>query len=270
MVERRVEQSMEGGARRPEALPSARERADAERELARATRLVTPLYVVAGALAGSAAFGLLLFPLIGLVYLVVLGVVHLFLGGPAEVSVDARPFLRVFLPLFAVVWPTGFVVFSLRHWRREVARLRRVAAGEGPVRTVATFASARFNTTEEKASFVNPGCYGDDVVVAVLEALREEGLDVDPEPGAEDFGWFGRFEPGPNDPHDLIVVFQPEDDAGAGTWLVHIERSGAPLSANRRRRGGAVQSAAVSAVHGVLARMEGVHELRWHFEGPGA
>lgn len=256
------------GARTPDATPSKKEREAAERDLARATRASAPLLVVGGALLGSVGFALLLVPVLGIFGLLYAGVIHLFLGGPDEFQGDARPVLRVVLVAFAVVWPTLFVGFSVRAWRRQIRGLRLVASGARPPRTLATFRSARFNTTEDREAFVNPGCFGDDVVQVLLDGLSADGFEVDPEPGAEDFGWYGRFRLAEDDDYDLIVAFQPEDDAGAGTWFVHVERSGAPLSANRRRRGGGVESAAVSAVHGVLARTDGVSDLRWHFGDP--
>lgn len=258
------------GAKTPDATPSTKEREAAARDLERVTQPSTVFGVVAGSLIGSVAFGLLLLPLFGLFVLVYVGLTKLFLGDTPWPEGDAQPVVRALLVGLVVIWPALFVGFSLRSWRREVVRSRRVAAGERPPRTVATFRSLSFNTTEEKESFVNPGCFGDDVVQALVDGLAEDGYEVDPEPGAEDFGWFGRFQYDADDVYDLIVTFQPIGGPGDGVWWVHVARSGTPLSSNFRRRGGEVQTEAAVAVHDVLARHEAVAGLRWFFDGPSA
>jgi hypothetical protein len=55
------------------------------------------------------------------------------------------------------------------------------------VRTLATFESSAFNTSEPREYFVNPGSYGDDLAKWLIAALRKAGLPTDEEPSQEDF-----------------------------------------------------------------------------------
>ncbi len=56
------------------------------------------------------------------------------------------------------------------------------------IRTVVTFQSPAFNTSERKDYFINDGCYGDDLARWLIEQLRSRGVQTDAEPGQEDFG----------------------------------------------------------------------------------
>ena len=60
-------------------------------------------------------------------------------------------------------------------------------------KTLATFKSNLFNSTETKDYFINPNCFGDDVAKWLLQELRAKGIKTDKEPGQEDFGWFFDF-----------------------------------------------------------------------------
>jgi hypothetical protein len=66
-------------------------------------------------------------------------------------------------------------------------------------RTLVTFKSSAFNTSEPKPYFINPGCYGDDVAKWLTRELRGRGFKTDEEPGQEDFGWYFNFEHGDTD-----------------------------------------------------------------------
>lgn len=44
------------------------------------------------------------------------------------------------------------------------------------MRTLVTFKSTAFNTTEEKETFINPGCFGDDVGKWLIRELRSRGV----------------------------------------------------------------------------------------------
>ncbi len=223
---------------------------------------VAVLKVLVNAISASLGFGLLLLPLHALAYL---GVAKLFLGAVPALF-DGRPiYMRPGVMGCVGLWVSLFVFFGFRFWIRGRRRLRLIEGGQPHPRTLATFRRARFNTTEDKESFVNEGCLGDDVMLAGLAA---DGVEVDREPHAEDFGWHGRFSLSSDDHYDLLVSFEALDEMGGGTWWIHIERSGTPFSSNRRARGGLVQGPAVSAVHALLARTDDVEDLRWHFDTP--
>jgi hypothetical protein len=85
-------------------------------------------------------------------------------------------------------------------------------------RTVVTFTSAVFNTTEQKPYFINPCCFGDDVAVWLIEQFRERGMVTDEEPGQEDFGWYVTFRAN-NMPHWFLFSFRPSDGDSDGEWI---------------------------------------------------
>ncbi|MEM9381252.1 MAG: hypothetical protein AAGB93_14965 [Planctomycetota bacterium] len=252
------------GAKRPDLRPSEREQEVAREKLVKSGWPLAPLGVLGASLFAGAGFGLLMMPVLGVLFLVTAGISWVFTGGvPDAVPRTLGLFVIGAIPL----WFCAFAFFFFRGWVRERGRLRLIAGGEqDQPRTFAVFRSDAFNTTEEKDTFVNPGCYGDDVVEALHAGLAADGFEVEEEAGAEDFGWYGRFALGEDEFYDLIAAFQPADDEGNGVWHLHVELSGMPLAANRRRRGGRVSIDAVAAVHEVLARTEGVEGLTWYYE----
>ena len=252
------------GAKRPDVRPSASEQEAAREKLVKSGRPLVPLGLVGASLFAGAGFGLLLLPVFGLLMLLWAGISWVFTGElPGKLPAPVAFAILGFIPL----WFGAFVFYFFRGWVRERGRLRLIAGGEQPQpRTFALFRSDAFNTTEDKDTFVNPGCYGDDVVVALHAGLAADGFETEDEPGAEDFGWYGRFKLVEDEFYDLIAACQPADDEGNGVWHLHVELSGMPLAANRRRRGGRVSIAAVAAVHEVLARTEGVEGLTWYYE----
>lgn len=89
--------------------------------------------------------------------------------------------------------------------------------------TAFAFKSEAFNTTEQRAYFINPECYGDDVARWLSARLRANGYRADEEPGQEDFGWYFSFDVA-GVPHDIVVGFRPADEDEAGEWLCWVER----------------------------------------------
>ena len=67
------------------------------------------------------------------------------------------------------------------------------------LRTLVTFQSSAFNTSERKDYFINDCCYGDDVARWFIEQLRKRDVQTDAEPGQEDFGWYFGFRVGDTD-----------------------------------------------------------------------
>src|SRR5436309_11843745 len=74
--------------------------------------------------------------------------------------------------------------------------LGRVHPAMQASRTVVTFQSGVFNTTERRPYFINDACYGDDVARWIISELHLRGIPSDPEPGQEDFGWYVTYRPG--------------------------------------------------------------------------
>jgi hypothetical protein len=60
------------------------------------------------------------------------------------------------------------------------------------IKTIVTFTSLLFNTSSQKAYFINPGCFGDDVAKWLADQLRNQGHED--MPGQEDFGWYFIFQ----------------------------------------------------------------------------
>jgi hypothetical protein len=128
-------------------------------------------------------------------------------------------------------------------------------------RTIVTFRSTAFNTSERRAHFINDGCYGDDLARWLMAELAARGTRTDPEPGQEDFGWYFTYHAGVA--HHFIVAFRPEPEPH-GLWIGWIERRaglvGSILGARRRAIGGD----ALATIHAALADSDRVSDVRWH------
>lgn len=133
------------------------------------------------------------------------------------------------------------------------------------MRTLATFRSTAFNTTQPKSYFINAGCYGDDACRWLISRLRATGLATDTEPGQEDFGWYFNFTV-PEGEHCCILGLRPASEGDRETWITWIERRRAFLGSILGRRNRGISSTAVSAVHQALSAPE-ILELRWHDKG---
>jgi len=131
------------------------------------------------------------------------------------------------------------------------------------MRTIATFQSSAFNTSESKIYFINPGCFGDDLARWLIACLRETGVPTDDEPGQEDFGWYFDFEV-PEGSHTCVVGLRPGEAHSAPDWVVWVERTRGLMGSmlGRRRRG--IAPSAIALIHSVLSREPGVTGLRWH------
>jgi hypothetical protein len=131
------------------------------------------------------------------------------------------------------------------------------------MRTVVTFKSAAFNTSEPRDYFLNPGCFGDDVARWLIQRLQEEGIQPVGEPEQEDFGWYIAFC-ADNATHQFLIGFRPGDAAESGDWVGWIERKRGFVGSllGWRRRG--VRLAAAQAIHRVLSASPTVSNIRWH------
>jgi hypothetical protein len=131
------------------------------------------------------------------------------------------------------------------------------------MRTVITFESAAFNTSESRPYFLNPESFGDDVARWLGERLRAAGASSPEEPGQEDFGWYVEFTV-PEGAHCCVIGFRPGDDVEPGTWIVQLERSRGLLQSLLGRRQHGISAVAIDALHGILSEADEITNLRWH------
>jgi hypothetical protein len=123
-------------------------------------------------------------------------------------------------------------------------------------RTLVTFQSDAFNTSEPKDYFINECCFGDDLAAWIINELSSRQYETDATPGQEDFGWYLGFKVlGVR--HFLVLGYR-EDTDGSGTWIGWVER-------NRlffRKRG--IEPEATQAIHEVLSNAPQINNVRWH------
>lgn len=126
------------------------------------------------------------------------------------------------------------------------------------MRTVATFRSSAFNNSQERAYFITPGCFGDDLARWLISRLRADGTTTDAEPGQEDFGWYFHFEVAEG-PHTCVIASRPGTD-----WVIWTERRRGFLSSLFSGRNRGISRTAVTALHGALVDAPEIVDLRWH------
>ena len=131
------------------------------------------------------------------------------------------------------------------------------------MRTIATFQSSAFNTSESKPSFINPGCFGDDLAQWLIARFRETGAPTDDGPGQEDFGWYFNFEV-PEGSHTCVVGLRPGEADSAPDWVVWVERARGLIGSMFWRRQRGIAPSAIALLHEVLSHEPGVTTLRWH------
>ncbi len=246
----------------PHTSPTILETEFAQSRLSRKLRSLAS-FAIGGAFMAFGALIALMIPF-GLIVLVVAGVRELFFEKQLVApNPDLQLAFRTGMQVFAAIWFGGFVALGVWLWRREQDRWRRIAEGEVETRTTATFQTHSFNTNEEKPEFVNPGCFGDDVVSFLLDQLKARGAEVS-EPGAEDFGWSGSFQLRGGAPHFVIVGYQAEDPSGSDRWMVTLERQRSPIGSLARSLGGTIDREAATTVHEILKGAPEVENLKWH------
>src|SRR5262249_17912354 len=101
--------------------------------------------------------------------------------------------------------------------------LRSTAPMTNSLRTVVTFKSRAFNTSEPKGYFVNLCCFGDDLCRWLQQRLQSSGIPTSDELGQEDFGWYFTFQCG-SQPYCFVVSYQPGDAVNEGQWIGEVER----------------------------------------------
>jgi hypothetical protein len=132
------------------------------------------------------------------------------------------------------------------------------------IRTVVTFNSSAFNTTEPKSHFINDCCFGDDVAKWLLGELRGLGLSVSEQPGQEDSGWYLNFQ-SQSSSSTFVISFRPDNEQEGKTWIGIIERNCGFLNSLLGGRARRIDPPAVAAIHKILSGSPNVEELRWHF-----
>lgn len=122
----------------------------------------------------------------------------------------------------------------------------------------ASFRTSAFNTSEVRPYFINDCCFGDDLARWMISRLRAAGLDTDPEPGQEDFGWYFGFTVA-DEKHCCVLGFQEDDPEGI--WHLWLERSRGLLGSLFGRRSRGISEAAASAIEAVLLEIPGLRNL---------
>ena len=130
------------------------------------------------------------------------------------------------------------------------------------VRRNVIFQSDAFNTSEPKEYFINECCFGDDVARWLMEQLRARGIQTDPEPGQEDFGWYFGFRLGEVG-YCLVIGYRPGDDGKPGDWMGTVERHAGLLGSIFGARKRDIEAEAVEAIHAALASSPQISSVRW-------
>jgi len=134
-----------------------------------------------------------------------------------------------------------------------------------PVRTVVTFESTKFNTTERQEHFINPCCFGDDLCKWMMGRLSEAGIQCDPEPGQEDFGWYFNFMMG-DAKYCLVCAFRQPDGDDPGVWVNWVERPTGFFATLFGGRDRAIDPAVPRQIHELLSASPEISSIRWHLK----
>lgn len=125
-------------------------------------------------------------------------------------------------------------------------------------RTLVTFRSDKFNTSESRPYYINRECFGDDLAGWLIQQLANSGIKVDPKPGQEDFGWYLTFQCGARS-YDFILGYNPD-----GYWMGWLERRRGFLASLFGMRNKGIQPDAANAIHSLLVSSGFVSQIRWH------
>jgi hypothetical protein len=135
---------------------------------------------------------------------------------------------------------------------------------DSKIRTLVTFNSTSFNTTEAKQYFINPCCFGDDVANWLISELHKRGVKTDEEPSQEDFGWYLNFEV-TGTGHTFVIGRRPNSETEAGTWVGWLERSRGLMGSLMGGREWGILPSAVEEIHRILSSSPQIRDVRWHF-----
>jgi hypothetical protein len=141
-------------------------------------------------------------------------------------------------------------------------------ASKGTIRTVVTFNSSAFNTSEPRDYFINPCCFGDDVGKWLIEELRARDIATDDEPDQEDFGWFFNFEL-PDDRYCLVIGHIGDDDDSEAEhveeWWALLELKRGLLASLFGGRNRIRNKNAPDIIHSILSNSSEVQDICWHY-----
>jgi hypothetical protein len=87
------------------------------------------------------------------------------------------------------------------------------------------FETDSFNLSEEREHFINPCCFGEDLLAWLQSELAAKGIRID-EPGQEDWGWYSSASVN-GALYFIGVSGHSREDAGApdlGEWRIMVER----------------------------------------------
>lgn len=132
-------------------------------------------------------------------------------------------------------------------------------------RTTVVFATSAFNTTTPRSYFLNPSCFGDDLLQQLVGILRGRGVKASDKPAQEDFGWFLPFEVQGQE-HCFVLGYRPGGALAPGVWIGTLERSRGLLGSLLGRRQAGVNAAALRLIHEAICELPGVSGISWHRE----
>jgi hypothetical protein len=133
------------------------------------------------------------------------------------------------------------------------------------VRTIVTFQSSAFNTSQPRDYFVNECCYGDDLARWLIAELRGRGVSADAEPDQEDSGWYFGFRVADADYH-FVLGYRPGETNGDGQWIAWLERKLGFVKSLLGRRKHHIGADAACLLQSVLSSSPKIGNVRWHHQ----
>ncbi|MBS2000688.1 MAG: hypothetical protein U0103_00790 [Candidatus Obscuribacterales bacterium] len=131
------------------------------------------------------------------------------------------------------------------------------------LKTVVTFKTSKFNTTEHKSYFINPTCFGDDTCNWLIAKLSADGITCAKEPGQEDFGWYFTFQVNGKE-YCFVCGFREGEDNNPGEWAGWIERSTGFFEALIGGRNKNIDPLAISAIDQALRSEPAISDVKWY------
>jgi hypothetical protein len=129
------------------------------------------------------------------------------------------------------------------------------------LRTTVLFKSTAFNTTERRPYFINDCCFGDDVARWLIARLRANGVETDPEPGQEDFGWYFGYRT-QEGKYCFVLGYRPDDPAG--DWIGTIERDCGLIASLLGGRSRGISQRSLDVIHEALHGATELTAVSWH------
>jgi sugar/nucleoside kinase (ribokinase family) len=130
------------------------------------------------------------------------------------------------------------------------------------MRTEFQFRSKKFNCTEQKDYFINPGCFGDDLSEWLIERLENAGFRITSNPDQEDFGWYFTFLV-QNVEHCVVVSFQPSEPEKGDRWVGWVERHLGFIGSILGGRNRGILPEAIQAVDLILTNSDEIRFIGW-------